>query len=492
MDIRSSPRRWWVLAALSLALVTIGLDTTILNVALPTLSRELDASIGELQWFSNAYTLALAAALLPAGLLGDRFGPKWLLVGGMALFGAASAGCALSGGPAMLIAARAVLGIGAAFMIPLSSAVLTTVFSPQERSKAIAVWATSMSVGIPLGPILGGVLLQHFSWGSVFWVNVPLAVIGVVAMGILVPATRGHRSGRTDLPGVVLSVVGLAAFTYGLVRAGTDGWLDAQKLIEIVAGLVVLVAFGLWQRRAAEPLVDLGLFRSAGFTWGSLLATFASFGLMGVMFVLPQFFSSVEGADALGSGLRLLPLIGGLLAGVRVSDRVRPRSGATVVVSTGFALMTLGIVLGAFTSAESTFAYVAAWSAVAGLGLGFALPASMDLALGALEPGRAAAGSALTQSLRQVGATLGVAILGSVLNTGFHNRLGTTSPERAFAHGMDVMLVVTAVVTAVVMALAALLAARFLPAHADDVAKRLTTDGAGAGDPLADTATMGA
>ncbi len=477
MDIRNSSRRWWVLAALSLALVTFGLDTTILNVALPTLSRELDASIGQLQWFSNAYTLALAAVLLPAGLLGDRLGPKWLLVGGLAVFGMASAWCALSSGPGTLIAARALLGVGAAFMIPLSSAVLTSVFSPQERSKAIAIWATSMSVGIPLGPILGGILLQHFSWSSVFWVNVPLAVLGVIAMGILVPNIRGHRSGRTDVLGVVLSASGLACFTYGLVRAGTDGWLDAQTLMEIAGGLVVLVGFGLWQRRASEPLVDLGLFGSAGFTWGSLLATLASFGLMGVMFVLPQFFASVQGADALGSGLRLLPLIGGLLIGVRVSDRIRQRAGATVVVTAGFALMTAGIVLGAFTTAEVSFGYVAGWSAIAGLGLGFALPASMDLALGALAPGRAAAGSALTQSLRQVGATLGVAILGSVLNTTFHHRLGTASPERAFTHGMDVMLVVTAVV----MALGAVLAARFLPAYADDVSAIST-----------DAATMGA
>lgn len=499
MDITESPRRWWVLAALALTLITFGLDTTILNVALPTLAADLHAGTSSLQWFSNSFTLALAAILLPAGLLGDRFGPKPLLVGGLATFGLASAWCSMSDSAGELILARAVLGVGAAFMVPLSAVVLTSVFTPQERSRALAIYATAMSVGIPLGPILGGVLLQHYAWGSVFLINVPLALVGVVAIAVLVPRIPGHRVGRLDLPGLVLSAGGLTSLTYGLVRVGSDGWADRIALLTVVAGLVLLAALVAWERRASHPLVDLGLFRSRGFTGGTALAALSTFALMGALFVLPQFFSAVMGADALGSGLRLLPLIGGLLVGTTIGSRVRDRAGARATVVSGFALMVVGLALGATTSAtgwSGSFAYVAGWSALIGAGLGFIMPVTMDLALGALTKGRLAAGSALSQALRQVGGTLGVAVLGSVLNAAYRGRIddlalpadlasrvresgeagvgvaSSAAPDlvapvrAAFAHGMDAMLLVAAGVALV----GAVIALRYLPQRADDLA----------------------
>ncbi|WP_246257725.1 DHA2 family efflux MFS transporter permease subunit [Amycolatopsis anabasis] len=422
----ADPRRWWALGALAVALLAFGLDVTILNVALPTLATDLHASTTQLQWFSNAYTLVLAAGLLPAGLLGDRFGQKRLLLGALALFGLASLACAYADSAAQLIAARAVLGLGAALLVPLSMSLLTVLFSPAERGRAIAVWSTAMAVGIPLGPVLGGWLLDHYWWGSVFLINVPLVAIGILALALLLPATPGKRGPRFDLPGTLLSSTGLVALTYGLVEAGERGWGSAAALAPIAAGVVLLGAFVGWLRRAARPLVDLGLFASPGFAWGSVLATIASFGMMGAMFLLPQYFQAVGGTDALGTGLRLLPIVGGLLVGVQIVQKFTLKLGAKVNVAFGFALIAAGLALGAATDVADGYGFTAIWASLIGLGLGWAMPLAMDVAMGALRTGHSGVGSALLQALRQVGGTLGVAILGTVLNAAYRDGVDVT------------------------------------------------------------------
>ncbi|PXY31240.1 DHA2 family efflux MFS transporter permease subunit [Prauserella muralis] len=420
------PRRWWALGALAVALLAFGLDVTILNVALPTLAVDLRASTSDLQWFANAYTLVLAAGLLPAGLLGDKFGPKRLLIGGLVVFGVASVACAYAGTAELLIAARALLGVGGALMVPLSMSVLNTLFPGPERSRAIAVWSAALAIGIPLGPVVGGWLLDNFWWGSVFLINVPLVVAGVVALSVLLPALPGRGELRMDWPGIGLSSAGLVALTYGLVEAGESGWSSASAVVPMAVGVVLLAGFGLWLRRSRHPLVNLALFRSAGFAWGAVLATLASFALMGAMFVLPQFFQAVGGADALGTGLRLLPIVGGLLVGVQIADRIRPLLGAKHVVAAGFVLMAAGLVLGTGTQAGDGYGFVAIWVSVIGLGLGFSLPPAMDVAMGALSPESGGVGSGLLQSMRQVGGTLGVAIMGTVLSAGYRATVDVT------------------------------------------------------------------
>src|SRR4051794_18363103 len=318
----TSKSRWYALAALALSTLAIGLDTTILSVALPTLSRDLHASTGDLQWFTNAYLLVLAAALLPAGMLGDRFGRKKLLLGALFVFGAASAACAWAGSTGELIAARTVLGLGAAVLMPLSGAVLTVLFDDKDRSRALSIWLTASALGIPLGPLLGGWLLDNFWWGSVFLINVPLVGVALLAVALWVPESHGDRTRRFDLLGVLLSAAGLVALTYGIIEAGDRGWGDARSLLTMIGGAVLLGAFVVWQRRSRQPLVDLGLFRSRAFTGGAVLATVASFAMLGLLFALPQYFSAVGGQDAFGSGLRLLPVIGGLLLGARTAEKV--------------------------------------------------------------------------------------------------------------------------------------------------------------------------
>ena len=502
-------RRWWALGALALSVLVVGLDLFVLTLALPTLSVDLHASTSDLQWFVDAYSLVLAAALLPAGLLGDRLGRKRVLIVALALFGAASLACAYAGSAGELIGARALLGLAAAVIMPMALAVIPVLFTAAERPKAIAIVGGATFLGFPIGPVLGGWLLDHFWWGSVFLINVPVVVLAGAAVLWLMPESRASRRLRVDVVGVAVSSAGLTALVYGVIQAGQNGWSDATAIATMAAGAVVLAAFAAWERAVGrraggQPLVDLTLFRSAGFTWGTILSTMISFALFGITFAMPQYFLDVRGLNSLASGLRLLPLIGGLAVGLGIGQRLQaprrapggataargPLVGAKVLVSGGFAIMAVALVVGTLTSARSGTGFVSAWFAAAGLGLGLALPTALNAALGALTAERSGSGSALITAMRQVGATIGVAALGTVLNSVYQNRLDLGGLPRAAAHaahasvagglgvaratgsaallgavrdaytsGLDVMLWVCAGIAVA----AALLAAAFLP-----------------------------
>ena len=445
-------RRWWALAALALSVLVVALDLFVLTLALPTLSSDLHASSSDLQWFVAAYSLVLAAALLPAGLLGDRVGRKRMLTGALVLFGAASLGCAYASTSGQLIAARAVLGLAAAVVLPLSLAVLPVMFSASERPRAIALVGGATFLGYPVGPILGGWLLDHFWWGSVFLINVPVVVIAVAAVIWLMPESRSDRQPAVDVAGVVISSAGLAALTYGLISAGQHGWSHPAAVAAMAAGAVALAAFAGWERLVSragtgQPLVDLTLFGSAGFTWGTLLSTMVQFALFGIVFAMPQYFLSVRGVDSLGAGLRLLPMIGGLAAGLIAGQRLQsprsesvggpagpPLAGAKVLVGGGFTIMAAALAVGASTTPGSSTVFTAAWIAATGLGLGFALPTALNAALGALSPERSGSGSALMTALRQVGGTIGVAVLGTVLASAYQSHLHLQGVPAVLTH----------------------------------------------------------
>ena len=358
-----SARRWWALVAIAASVLVVGLDLTVLTLALPTISVSLHASTSDLQWITDSYSLVLAALILPAGLLGDRYGRKRMLLIALVLFGASSLACAYMTSVGGLIAARAVLGIGAAAIFPLALSVLPVLFAPEERQKAVAAIAGATMLSFPIGPIVGGYLLSHFWWGSVFLINVPVVVIALVAVAMLMPESRSERRPSIDLAGLAVSTLGLVALTYGFIKAGQDGWSDATAVALIAAGVLVLAALPLVERqiarRGGQPLADLQLFSSANFRWGTILATLVSFAMFGIFFALPQYFQDVRGADTLGSGIRLLPLIGGMLvgmvAGTRLSAARNGRgapAGPRTVVAAGYLLMAAAMVLGALTDAE--------------------------------------------------------------------------------------------------------------------------------------------
>ncbi len=435
----SSTRRWWALGALTLAVLAVGLDGTILSVALPTLATALHASESDLQWFTSGYLLVLAAAMLPAGMLGDRYGRKKIMLGALALFGLGSVACAYATSPNWFIAARALLGIAGAGVIVMALSALTILFSEEERPKAVGIWAAANFVALPIGPILGGWLLSNYWWGWVFLMNVPVAVIGFIAAVALVPETRSPERPTVDVVGMLSSVAGLTVLTYGLIEAGDRSWGDAAAVIPMIAGLAILVGFFLWERRLArrpggQPLVDLNLFRSAAFTWGVILAAVSVLSMIGVLFTMPQYFQAVWGTDAMGSGLRLLPLIGGLILGALPAEQLAKTIGVKLTATLGFALLATGLVMGSTTATGSSEVFVAGWMAIVGLGMGFAMATSAAAALAEIPAERSGIGSAVLQALNKVGGPFGAAILGSVLSAAYQARLDLAGlPEQAVA-----------------------------------------------------------
>ncbi|HZQ30577.1 MAG TPA: DHA2 family efflux MFS transporter permease subunit [Mycobacterium sp.] len=483
--------RWWALSALVVSMLTIGLDTTVLSVALPTLSVDLHASTSQLQWITTCYTLVLAALLLPAGALGERYGYKKLLLAALLIFGASSVWCAYSGSAATLIAARSILGIGAALTIPLSMAVLPSIFpDATERARALNIWVTSTAIGMPLGPIIGGWLLSHAWWGSIFLINVPLVIVGFVAVAIFIPESKGSQSHSLDLTGVALSSAGLAALTFGFIRAGQQSWSQTLAWGPIAAGVVFLALFVMWQMRCRYPLVDLTLFKTPGFRWGTTFATLMGMSMFGVLFALPLFYQAVQGNSTLATGVRLLPLIAGLLVGTRIADRFGARMGDGMTIALGFAVAAASLGVGALTHATTPFVVIGTWLGFVGVGMGLVMPTAMNAALGALQPERAGTGSALTQAFRQAGGTIGVALLGTVLNAGYRGAVPTVpnpalqakiddsvsagmavahklgradllaAVQSAFVHGMSLMLLTSGVAAAALAVAAAVVLRR--------------------------------
>jgi MFS transporter, DHA2 family, multidrug resistance protein len=486
--MKDPTRRWLAMAAISVSVLVVSLDLTVLSLALPTISATLHASTGDLQWITDAYSLVIAALILPAGLLGDRYGRKKMLLGALVVFVACSVWCAYSASVGELIAARAVLGIGAAAVFPMAISVIPVMFGEEERQKAISLMAGALFISYPIGPIVGGLLLDHFWWGSVFLINVPIVAIALVAVTFLLPDSRATKRPTLDFPGIVISSAGLTALTYGFIKAGENGWTDTLALATIVAGVAILAGFTWWERFATRrsgntPLVDLSLFRGANFRWGTILMTFVSFAMFGLFFTVPQYLQDVRGATPLGSGVRLLPLIGGMLvgmiAGSRLTDATKrpdgsrgdPRVSAKLAVTAGFLVMGAGLAIGAGTALGSSIGFALLWITVTGLGLGIAMPAAMNAAVGSLTAERSASGGALMSAVRQVGATIGVAVLGTLISNGYASRLHLNglpsaaasaarssvaggvavarklgSPElldmvrSAFIHGMDIML----------------------------------------------------
>ena len=434
-------RRWWALGGVMLAVLAVGLDATVLSVALPTLAVQLHASESDLQWFSSGYLLVLAALMLPAGLLGDRFGRKRVMVGALLLFGLASIACALSKTPEEFIAARVLLGFAGAPLIVMAISALAVLFTPEERPKAVGIWAAINFISFPVGPILGGYILSHAWWGWVFLMNVPVALLGLVAVVALVPESKSSKTPGLDPLGVGLSTTGLVGLTYGLIQAGQSGWETAIAIGPMVAGVALLVAFLGWEalltrRPGGQPLVDLGLFRSRSFTWGTVILAVSGVVMIGVIFTLPQYFQGITGVDPMGSGVRLLPLLGGLLLGALPSARLIRWLGAKVVISVGFVILGITGLWAASTTLGSGEGFTAAWMVVGGLGMGLVFAPAASAALAQIDAERSGVASGVLQALNKMGGPLGAAVFGSALSSVYQARLPLAGLSGAVAATM--------------------------------------------------------
>ena len=416
MSNLSTSRRWLALGVLCLSLLLAVVDNTIVNVALPTLNKELGAGTTELQWIVDAYTLVFSALLLTMGHVGDRIGRRRALQLGLVVFAVTSGLEALSTTSGQLIGARALMGIGAALIFPATLAILVNVFTdPKERAAAIGIWTAMVGVAVAIGPITGGLLLEHFSWGSIFMVNIPVAIIAIVLGAFLLPESRDPNVGRFDFRGLVLSAAGVGLIIWAIIEAPTWGWTSPAILAGLVGGLALLVIFALVERSLAHPMLDVRLFTNARFTAASLSVTTAFFALFGFIFLITQFLQLVQGYTPLQAGIRTLPfaIATGIMSPLAIV--LMHKFGSKVIVTLGLLVMGAGFLIAATIEVDTPYfgAVVISMVTIAA-GLGLATSPATESIMGALPPEQAGAGAAVNDTTREFGGTLGVAVVGSV------------------------------------------------------------------------------
>jgi EmrB/QacA subfamily drug resistance transporter len=423
IDPRIHARRWAILGVLSLSLVIIGLDNTVLNVALPTLQRTFSATAAELQWMVDAYVLVFAGLLLTMGALGDRFGRARALQIGLIVFAVSSVAATFSTEAVHLIVARIAMGIGGALIMPSTLSIIANVFPREERTKAITIWAGVSGLGVGLGPLVGGVLIENFSWGSVFLINVPIALIALALGVILVPESRDPSGARLDLPGAVLSIAAVTALVYAIIEAPGTGWTDPLILGSFGVAAALGVAFAVRETHTEAPMLDLALFRNPRFTAGAGAIALTFFALFGMIFGLTQYLQFVLGKSALEAGALMVTLAVGIPVGARISLKAGQHAGTNRVI--GGALVGLTLVLLSITRwTPTTDAWVvSATLFVLAICLANVMAPATSAVMGAVPEAKAGVGSAMNDLLRQMGGALGVAIIGSVMNTAYRDRM---------------------------------------------------------------------
>jgi EmrB/QacA subfamily drug resistance transporter len=519
-DAKVHDRRWWALGVMVMSLLIISLDNTILNVAIPSLVRDLGATTSSLQWIVDGYTLVFAGLLLTTGSLGDRFGRKGALQLGMVLFGIGSAASAVAPSATVLIFTRSFMGIGAALIMPATLSLLTNVFhDPQERAFAISIWAAVASAGAAVGPVLGGFLLAHFWWGSVFLVNVPVAAIAVLLGRPLLPTSRDPDTPDLDPVGAILSVVGLVAVLWAVIQAPTVGWGDTKVIAALLGGLVVIGGFILWELGYHSPMLDIRFFRNRRFSAANLAITLTMFAMFGASFLITQYVQTVLGYSALEAGIRLAPMALAISFLSPRSPKLVERYGTKAVVGTGLAMAAGGLVFTAFVPVHDGYWHLLAGMLVLAIGIGIVMAPATESIMGSLPKNKAGVGSAMNDTTRQMGGALGVAVIGSIVASGYRPAIdrhfgelgashhvvglardsvggafdavrGAAQPlrgllEEAARQDFVSSFRVAFLISALVLAIAAAVAWMWLPAWAVDYDDELLQEEAGAADGLA-------
>ncbi|MFI8235244.1 MFS transporter [Streptomyces sp. NPDC085900] len=425
--------RWLILGVVCLVQLVVILDNTILNVAIPSLTKELGATTAQTQWVIGAYSLVQAGLLITAGGFADRYGRKLTQMLGLAFFGAGSLAGAFATEPVQLIAARAGMGIGGALLLATNMAIIVRTFDAEETPKALTVIMGVASLGLALGPVIGGVLLAHFWWGSVFLVNVPVCFIGLVAVAKLVPESKDPHGDHPDLLGALLSTVGMTAIVYAVIQGPEYGWTSGRTLLTGVGGVLVMAAFIVWERRTPHPLLDMSFFSNPRFRGAVSGGVLVAFGLSGSLYLLTQHLQFVLDYDPLEAGLRLMPMALTLVAlnltgvGVRVTAKLAP----PVATGLGLALMAAGLASIAVLGRDGSYPGILLGLVLMGAGVGCAKPAMAGAVMTSIPPEKAGVGSGLMGTISEVGNSLGVACLGAVLTVGFAGALPAGVPDRA-------------------------------------------------------------
>ena len=411
--------RWWALAVLCLSLLIVVVDNTVVTVALPALAQALGATAGQLQWIVEGYVLALAALVLTTGSLTDRYGRKLFLILGLAVFGLTSGVAAFAGSGAELVFWRVVMGVGAAMVMPATLSTVRNIFPDHERKLAIGVWGAVAVLGVAFGPILGGFLLEQFGWGAIFWFKVPVAALAIGAAFFLIPEHRNPTAAPFDYPGALLTAGGVGGMVLGITEGPREGWTAPISYVPLVAGAVLLVALVLWERRARDPLINLGLFGNPRFSAASLSVAIAFSAFFGGIFVFTQYLQYVLGYDALEAGTRLAPLMLAVALSSVLGAPIASRFGSKAAIVGGLVFAAFGFALTAAITVETGYELLLACFVLMGLGIGVTGTAAADSILSAAPEENAGSASAMDETALELGGAFGLAVFGSTLTAGY-------------------------------------------------------------------------
>ena len=421
LNTREYKNRWIALMFMGVALLVISLDNTVLNLALPSIAKDLGSSSSGLQWIIDSYVLVIAGLLLTMGYIGDRIGRKPVLLAGLAIFGLFSLGAALSNSTGMLIAMRALMAVGAATIMPATLSILTASFrDPKERSQAIAIWAAVFALGMGIGPLVGGWLLNNFHWSSVFYINLPIVLIGIVGGAYFISNSKAANPRKLDYLGSVVSIAGLFALVYGIIQAGSDGWTATHVLYAFAAAVVLLTFFIIWEIKSKNAMLPIHFFKNMSFTGANVALTMISFAMMGAFFFMSLYFQSVLNYTPFEAGVRMLPMAGMTFIASFSSAKVANFLGTKYTVALGIAIAAIGFfIFAAIAKADTSYGQLAFAMVITSLGMGLTMSPATNSVMGSIPVDQSGVGSAMNNTTRQIGAALGIAVLGSLLNSSY-------------------------------------------------------------------------
>jgi EmrB/QacA subfamily drug resistance transporter len=439
----SENRKWWTLGAVAFGLFMIMLDNTVVNVALPSIQRELGASLSQLEWIVTGYALSFAALMLTGGKLADLFGRRLIFVVGIALFTLSSLMCGLADTGHQLIAWRIVQGVGAALMNPSTLAIISATFPPQQRGMAIGIWAGTSAMALAIGPLVGGLLTEHVGWSWIFFVNVPIGVLGIVASFLLIDESRddSHEQ-RPDIPGLLTSGIGLFALTYGLIEANSYGWTSGRILGAFAVAVVSLTAFALLELHQRIPMMDLSLFKNGTFAGANLAMLLVALSMFGVFFFVSLYMQNILGFSAVQAGAAFLPMTLLIVIVAPIAGRLSDRFGSRWLITTGLTLLSIQLFYYSTLGTEANFWNLVPGMITGGFGMSLAMTPTAAAVIRAVPTAKAGVGSATLNSMRQVGGALGIALMGAIMG---HVTGGLQTPE-AFVEGFSTSLEVAGLI----------------------------------------------